>query len=122
MGEGQSDKDRRNGPRIPVGALPELLKTFKVDLGTGEILICNTVDANRRGISLLVPIHIYKVKNYDVVLHSMDGKFSIEDEIVYIKSISPEESRISIMFSAASSGMDRYNELLDSASTTYNSE
>ena len=108
------EADRRNGPRIPATDLPELLKKFKVDLGTGKLLDANTVDANRSGISLLVPIHIYKVKNYDIVLHAIDGSFSIEDEIVYIKGITPEESRISIMFSSTS-GLDKYYELLDSA-------
>ncbi|MCK5673477.1 MAG: hypothetical protein KAH95_08880 [Spirochaetales bacterium] len=104
--------ERRNGARIPAKDLPELLKKFKVDLGTGELLICTTVDAGRKGISLTVPIHIYKVKNYDIILYSMDDSFKIEDEIVYIKGISPEESRISIMFSS-SSGLDKYYELLE---------
>ncbi|MCK5154478.1 MAG: hypothetical protein KAQ93_08995 [Spirochaetales bacterium] len=107
--------ERRKGSRIPVKDLPELLKKFEVDLGTGELLMSSTVDANRSGISLSVPIHIYKVKNYDITLYSLDGSFSIKDEIVYIKGITPEESRISIMFSS-SSGLDKYNELLDSVS------
>ena len=106
--------ERRNGARIPVEGLPELLRKFKIDLGTGELLSADTVDANRNGISLLVSIHIYKVKKYDIVIHAIDDSFIIEDEIVYIKGISPEQSRISIMFSSASPGMDRYNELLDS--------
>lgn len=107
--------DRRNGARIPSEDLPDLLKKFKVDLGTGELLISSTVDANSNGISLSVPIHIYKVKNYDITLNSMDGSFSIKDEIVYIKGITPEESRISIMFSSASEGLDKYKELLETA-------
>ena len=107
--------ERRGGDRIPAEDLPELLKKFKVDLSTGELLDAETVDANKGGISLLVPIHIYEVKNYDIILHAIDGSFSIEDEIVYIKGISPEQSRISIMFSS-STGLDRYYELLDSVS------
>ncbi len=104
--------ERRNGSRISAEDLPDLLKKFKVDLGTGELLNSTTVDANRSGISLSVPIHIYKVKNYDITLYSIDGSFSIKDEIVYIKGITPEESRISIMFTSASSGLDKYLELL----------
>ncbi len=107
--------ERRNGVRIPAKDLPELLKKFKVDIGTGELLNSTTVDANRKGISLSVPIHIHKVKNYDVILHSMDDSFIIEDEIVYIKGISPEESKISIMFSSVSPGLNKYYELLDLA-------
>ncbi len=107
--------ERRNDPRIPAKDLPELLKKFKVDIGTGEILDSYTVDANRKGLSLSVPIHIYKVKNYDITLYSMDNSFTIKDEIVYIQGISPEESRISIMFSSTS-GLDKYHELLDSVS------
>jgi hypothetical protein len=106
--------ERRNGSRIPAKDLPELLQKFKVDLGTGGLLNTSTVDANRKGISLSVPIHIYKVKNYNIILHSMDDSFTIKDEIVYIKGISPEESRISIMFSSGSSGLDKYLELLES--------
>ena len=113
MKEGQRDKERRNGSRIPAGDLPELLKKFKVDLGTGELLDADTVDANKSGMSLLVPIHINKVQNYDIIIHAMDGSFSIEDEIVYIKGLNPKESRISIMFSS-STGLDKYYELLDS--------
>lgn len=113
MGEGQRDKDRRNGPRIPASELPKLLKKFKVDLGTGELLDVDTVDANRSGISFLVPIHIYKVKSYDIIIHAIDGSFSIEDEIVYIKGLTPEESRISVMFSSTT-GLEKYYELLDS--------
>ena len=103
--------ERRSGTRIPTEDLPELLKRFKVDLGTGELLLSVTVDANKNGISLLVPIHIYKVKNYDIVIHAIDDSFSIKDEIVYIKGINPEQSRISIMFSSTSPGLDRYHEL-----------
>ena len=90
MSRGESE--RRNGPRIPVNDLPELLKQFKVDLGTGELLDADTVDANKSGMSLLVPIHINKVQNYDIIIHAMDGSFSIEDEIVYIKGLNPKES------------------------------
>jgi len=104
--------ERRKGSRIPGEKLPDLLKKFKADLGTGELLDSITVDANRTGLSLLVPIHIYKVKNYTITLHAIDDSFFIEDEIVYIKGISPEESRISIMFTS-SSGLDKYRELLD---------
>lgn len=107
--------ERRKGARIPAEDLPLLLRKFKVDLGTGELLISSTVDANIMGISLSVPIHIYKVKNYNITLYSMDDSIKITDEIVYVKAITPEKSRISIMFSSTSSGMDRYNELLDSA-------
>jgi len=107
--------ERRKGSRVPAKELPLLLRKFKVDLGTGELLISFTVDANERGISLSVPIHIYKVKNYAITLYSMDESFSIEDEIVYIKGISPEESRISIMFSSSSSGLEKFLELLKSA-------
>jgi len=105
--------ERRNGARIPAKDLPELLKKFKVDLGTGDFLISTTIDANRKGLSLSVPIHIYKVKNYEITLYSLDNSFKINDEIVYIKGISPEESRISIMFSSGSSGLDMYRKLLD---------
>ena len=106
--------ERRTGSRIPSKDLPSLLRKFKVDIGTGELLNSTTVDANRKGICLSVPIHIYKVKNYDITLHAVDGSFSIKDEIVYIKGVSPEESRISIMFSS-SSGLDKYYKLLESA-------
>ncbi len=105
--------ERRKDARIPGVKLPELLKKFKADLGTGELLDSITVDANHTGISLLVPVHIYKVKNYSIALYAIDDSFNIKDEIVYIKGISPEESRISIMFSSDSSGYDRYCELLD---------
>lgn len=106
--------ERRSGDRIPVEDLPELLRKFKIDLGTGNLLNADTVDANKNGISLLVPIHIYKVKNYDIVIHAEDDSFLIEDEIVYIKAISSEQSRISVLFSSNSSGLDRYRELLAS--------
>jgi len=106
--------ERRSGSRVPSSDLPEMLKRFKVDLGTGELLISTTVDANERGISLSVPIHIYKVKNYDITLYSMDDSIKITDEIVYVKGMTPEESRISIMFSSDSSGLERYLELLKS--------
>ena len=107
--------ERRSGSRVSSKDLPEALKKFKVDLGTGELLISTTVDANERGISLLVPIHIYKVKNYDITLYSMDNTIKITDEIVYVKGTTPEESRISIMFSSSSSGLEKYRELLESA-------
>lgn len=106
--------ERRSKDRVLVKDLPELLKKFKVDLGTGKLLDADTVDASKTGISLLVPIHIYKVKNYDIILHSLDNSFILEEEIVYIKGMGPEQSRISIMFSSSSSGLDRYHELLDS--------
>jgi hypothetical protein len=107
--------ERRRDTRIPGKDLPSLLQKFKVDIGIGELLDSTTVDANNKGICLSVPIHIYKVKNYNIILHAMDESFKIEDEIVYIKGISPEESRISVMFSS-SAGLDKYNELLDSIS------
>jgi len=105
--------ERRKGSRIPGEKLPDLLKKFKVDLGMGELLDSITLDANRTGLSLLVSVHVYKVKNYSIILHAMDDSFIIKDDIVYIKGITPEESRISIMFTSASSGLDKYHELLD---------
>ena len=106
--------ERRSKDRILVKDLPELLKRFKIDLGTGKLLDADTVDASKSGISLLVPIHIYKIETYDITLHSVDNSFLLEEEIVYIKGLGPEQSRISIMFSSPSSGLDRYHELLDS--------
>lgn len=107
--------ERRKGDRIPAKDLPQLLKKFKVDLGTGELLNSETVDANKNGISLSVPIHIYKVRNYEITLYSMDDSFTIKDEIVYIKGISPEESRISIMFTSTTADLEKYHKLLESA-------
>ena len=106
--------ERRSKDRISVKDLPELLKKFKVDLGTGGLLDADTVDASQSGISLLVPVHIYKIESYDITLHAIDNSFLLEEEIVYIKGMSPEQSRISIMFSSSSSGLDRYHELLNS--------
>ncbi|MCF6335485.1 MAG: hypothetical protein L3J12_07065, partial [Spirochaetales bacterium] len=83
--------------------------------GTGELLHSETLDAGKKGISLLIPIHIYKVKNYDIILHAVDNSFSIEDEIVYIKGITPEKSRISVMFTSESEGLKSYRDLLDPA-------
>ncbi len=105
--------ERRSRDRILVKDLPELLKKFKIDLGTGKLIDGDTVDASKSGISLLVPIHIYKIETYDITLHSIDNSFLLEEEIVYIKGLGPEQSRISIMFSSPSSGLDRYHELLD---------
>ena len=107
-GDSQAADRRKGYSARPVDRLLELLRKFKIDLGTGELLSADTVDANKSGISLLVPIHIYKVKKYDVVIYAIDDSFLIEDEIVYIKGLSPEQSRISIMFSSTSSGLDRY--------------
>ena len=107
--------ERRSGARVLSKDLPEILKRFKVDLGTGELLISTTVDANERGISLSVPIHIYKVKNYNITLYSMDDSIKITDELVYVKGLTPEKSRISIMFSSSSSGLEKYLELLKTA-------
>ena len=106
--------ERRGRNRILVKNLPELLKKFKIDLGTGELINADTVDASKSGISLLVPIHIYKIVNYDIIIHAVDDSFLLEEEIVYIKGLGPEQSRISIMFSSSSSGLEKYYELLDS--------
>ena len=110
------EENRKGGSRIPAKDLPELLRKFKIDLGTGELLEANTIDANKSGISLIVPIQISKVTNYDVKLYSFDKSIIIEDEIVYIKSLTPQESRISIMFTNLS-GLKEYNRLLDSISS-----
>ena len=107
--------DRRRGSRISSGELPELLRYFNVDIGTGELLHSKTLDAGRKGISLIIPIHIYKVKNYDIIIHALDNSFSIEDEIVYIKGLTPEQSRVSIMFTKESDGFKKYCRILESS-------
>lgn len=106
------EKERRVKERISASNLTKLLREFKVDLGTGELITAKTIDANESGLSLLVPINVFKVTNYSIKIYSMDGSFSITDDIVYIKALSPETSRISIMFSPDTE-LTRYRELLD---------
>ncbi len=95
-----AEEDRRKSRRIPAEDLVPLLRKFKIMIGESMELTALTIDAGARGISLVVPINVFAVKDYCVTLYTLDGSFSITDDIVYIKAITPKSSRISIMFSS----------------------
>ncbi len=108
------DEERRGGPRLPAKRLPPLLKEFAAYLGDPESaqrMKAQTIDADDNGISVILPVNVFKVKDYQITLRAVDGSFSITDDIVYIKALSPETSRVSVMFSSHTD-VSRYRELL----------
>ena len=108
------DEERRGGPRLPAKRLPPLLKEFAAYLGDPESaqrMKAQTIDAGDNGISVILPVNVFKVKDYQITLRAVDGSFSITDDIVYIKALSPDTSRVSIMFSSCTD-VSRYRELL----------
>lgn len=109
------NEERRKGSRVPAESLPPLLKEFIAYLGTSgskKRMKAKTIDAGERGISVILPVNVFKVKDYQITLRAVDGSFSITDDIVYIKALSPETSRVSIMFSSRTD-VSRYRELLN---------
>ncbi len=108
------NEERRGGRRIPAGSLPPVLREFAAylgDPGSTQGMKAQTIDACEHGISVILPVNVFKVKDYQITLRAVDGSFSITDDIVYIKALSPETSRVSIMFSSYTD-VTRYRELL----------
>ena len=108
------EQERRGGKRIPAEELPPLLRKFNAFLGEsryGTKLNAKTIDAGYQGLSVVIPVNVFKVKDYRITLQAVDGSFSITDDIVYIKALTPETYRVSVMFSS-STNVARYRELL----------
>jgi len=106
-----AEEERRKSYRIPSENLVPLLRKFKIIIGESLQLTALTIDAGARGISLVVPINVFAVKDYSITLYALDGSFSITDDIVYIQAITPKSSRISIMFSSTTN-LAHYKRLL----------
>ncbi len=107
-------KERRRERRISAEKLPPVLREFIVHFENSvseRNLKATTIDAGVLGISILVPINVFKIKDYQITLRTLDGSFSITDDIVYIKALTPETSRVSILFSSETD-LRRYKDLL----------
>ena len=112
MSDSTEKKERRGTHRIPANKLPNILKTLILEFSEGQKYIVNTIDAGPGGISLLLPLPVFSIKDFNVTLQPQDNSFKIVDEIVYIKPVDRESSRVSIKFSS-SNDLTKYNELLN---------
>jgi len=90
--------NRRHSRRVEAGQLPEGLREFNLDFGSGQKYTGTTIDASLKGISFLIEVPSYKITNPIVKLTSSDNKISMTQELVYIKALDPKRSRISLLF------------------------
>lgn len=90
-------KGRRTVPRVKAEKLPQGLREFRLvfDHGTYQ---GTTIDASLTGISFRVQVPANRIREFLVQLVSADGTVDMTQEIVYIKPLDNEYSRISLMF------------------------
>ncbi|MBN1525918.1 MAG: PilZ domain-containing protein [Spirochaetales bacterium] len=96
MGAG---KEKRIKPRIENKYLPQPLKHFTVSFEDGTILPAETIDASESGIAFRLDVPVYNISDFNVALTPKDKSFQLQEEIVYIKPLSSQSSRVSISFS-----------------------
>jgi len=110
----EDKKERRKAKRTDAKDLPETFQTLHLSFADGPKLTVKTFDASDAGISVEVPIPVYSITEFNVTLNALDASFEIEDEVVYIKPIDKQSSRISIHFSDKEN-LGKYMELLKKA-------
>jgi len=111
MGDNSTKKERRGTRRIPAQELPESLKTLFLKFSEGWEYPVKTIDASSNGIALLLKLPVFSIKDFNITLKPRDESFEIVDELVYIKPINGQSSRVSIKFSH-SNDLSIYNTLL----------
>ncbi|MBN1799443.1 MAG: PilZ domain-containing protein [Spirochaetales bacterium] len=111
MNENSNKQERRGTQRIPAQDLPKTLRTLFLQFSEGEEYPVKTIDASSNGIALLVKLPVFSIKDFNITLKPKDDSFEIVDELVYIKPIDSQSSRVSIKFSH-SNDLSKYNTLL----------
>ena len=94
----RAGKEKRSKPRISNQFLPQSLKHFTVTFENGMVLPAETIDASESGIAFRLEVPVYNISDYNVTLVPSDKSFKLQEEIVYIKPLSSETSRVSIQF------------------------
>ena len=106
-----SGSNKRTEHRIHSNQLPESLKSMILQFENGTQITVNTLDASKTGIGLRVPLPVYSITDFYVTLSPKDKSFQIKDELLYIKPIDKDSSRVSIKFSQ-SANLQKYKQLL----------
>ena len=119
MSDSNNKKERRKSKRIQAKNLPVTFQTLHLSFADGPKLTVKTFDASDSGISVDVPMPVYSITEFNVTLNALDSSFEIEDEVVYIKPINKQSSRVSIRFSDKES-LGKYMEMLEQAKQNYN--
>ena len=94
--------NRRKKERVEADKLPEGMREFRLDFGSGEIYTGTTVDASLSSISFIVEVPPNRIREHEVRLISADGNVEMVQELVYIKPVDASHSRISLMFDSGS--------------------
>ncbi len=73
------------------------MQKFSLDFGGGEVYTGDTIDASPSSISFLVEVPANRIREHIVTLISDDKKIKMTQELVYVKPVEAELSRISFM-------------------------
>ncbi len=101
-GENKSAPERRNRKRVNADKLPPEMKEFRLDFGEGQVYTATTIDVSLTSISFLVEVPANRIREYNVTLSSKNEEIKMTQELVYIKPVDPQHSRISFMYSSDS--------------------
>ncbi len=83
---------------MPAEKLPPELRQFRLSFGPKEVYSGKTIDASLTGLAFHVEVPVYRIREFLVKLVSADKKISMTQEIVYIKPIDENNSRVSFLF------------------------
>lgn len=95
---GNNGFDRRKNNRILSKNLPDSIKEFKVCFGAEDTVIARTLDISSRGLGLSVPLRTKDITSIFITIYTMDQSIVIKEQILSVRHIDENTSRISIMF------------------------
>jgi hypothetical protein len=98
----QGVPNRRSRRRVAAEKLPEGLREFRLEFSPEEVYTGSTIDASLTSISFFVEVSANRIREHLVHLTSADGSITMTQELVYVKPVDESRSRISFMYSAAS--------------------
>jgi len=105
--------DLREFERLGSELIPECLRIFYVEQGTGEKIKGETTDFTVKGVRLLLPCSSCDFSNGDgIIISPADGSFSLVGEIVHIIGLDETTSYAGIRFLRTKS-LKKYYEILE---------
>lgn len=96
----KNSRERRSEERIPVEKINQKYKKMRFVVENQEEVIAEVLDISQSGISLRVPIPTFNIQHFEISLATMDNSIQIEDEIVSVRPIDENNSKVSVMFSS----------------------
>ncbi len=91
-------REKRSFERIPHEDLPDIFRTFLIDIGDHRNLNAETVDVSTSGIGIYLSVPPDFVYGTDqIVLHSSDNRYKFAGQIVNVKKLRNDRFRLGVI-------------------------